>query len=105
MYAIVQLGSFQYKVSEGDTIEAQLMDGKENSNIILNQVLLLDDGSSVKIGQPFLKNVKITAKIVRRHLADKVISFKYRRRKNSSWKKGHRQKLITLNITKIQTEK
>ena len=105
MYAIIQVGSLQYKVSEGDSIDTQLVDGKDGKDITLDKVLLLADGSNVKIGQPYLKDVKVTAKILRHHLADKVISFKFRRRKNSLWKKGHRQKLVTLNITKIAAEK
>ncbi len=105
MYAVVQVDSKQYKISEGDVIDAQLLDNKEGSNITLDKILLLADGSVVKIGQPYLKNVKVTAKVVRHHLANKVISFKYRRRKDSLWKKGHRQKLTSLNITKITVEK
>ena len=105
MYAIVQVGSLQYKVSEGDSIDTQLLEGKDGKDIALDKVLLLADGPNVKIGQPYLKGVKITAKILRHHLADKVISFKFRRRKDSLWKKGHRQKLVTLNITKIAAEK
>ena len=105
MYAIVEVGALQYKISEGDSIDTQLLDGKDGKDITLDKVLLIADGSNVRIGQPYLKGVKVIAKIVRHHLADKVISFKYRRRKNSLWKKGHRQKLVTLNITKIATEK
>ena len=101
MFAIIELGSLQYKVSEGDSIQAQLLDQKEDKSITLDKVLFFDDGKTVKIGQPYLKDVKITAKVIEHTLADKVISFKYLRRKNVSWMKGHRQKLTTLNITKI----
>ena len=105
MFAIVQVGSLQYKISEGDSIETQHFDNKEGANVTLDKVLFFADGPTVKIGQPHVKGVKVTAKVIRHHLADKVISFKYRRRKNSLWKKGHRQKLTTLNIAKIATEK
>ena len=105
MYAIVQLGSLQYKIKEGDTIDAQRLDGKEGKAVTLDKVLLFADGSTVKIGQPYLKDVKITAKIVGPRLADKIISYKYRRRKGFEWKKGHRQKLTVLNITKISSDK
>ena len=101
MFAIVELGSQQFKVSEGDSIEAQLLEGKPDKTINLDKVLFFTDGSAVRIGQPYLKDVKVTATVVDHHLASKVISFKYLRRKNVSWKKGHRQKLTTLNITKI----
>ena len=101
MFAIVQLGSLQYKVSEGDVIESQLLEEKEGESIDLDQVLLFAEDSDVRVGQPFLKDVKVTAEIVRQHLGEKVISYKYRRRKNSAWKKGHRQQLTSLLITKI----
>ena len=105
MYAIVQVGSQQYKVSEGDSIDTQLLDDKEGINITLDKVLLVADGENVKIGQPYLKDAKVTAKVLCHHLADRVISFKFRRRKNSLWKKGHRQKLTTLSIAKISAGK
>ena len=105
MFAIVQVGSQQFRIAEGDSIDTQLFDKKEGSSITLDKILFFSDGSAVKIGQPFLKDVKVTAKVVRHFKADKAISFKYRRRKNSLWKKGHRQQLTTLNITKIAPEK
>lgn len=101
MFAIVEVGAQQYKVSEGESIETHLLDGKPDKTITLDKVLFFTDGSDIKIGQPYLKDIKVTAKVVDHHLADKVISYKYLRRKNVFWKKGHRQKLTTLNITKI----
>lgn len=105
MFAVVQIGSMQYKIAEGDTIDTFLLEDKEGINITLDKVLLLSDGSSVKIGQPYLKGAKVTAKVIRHHLGEKSIAFKYRKRKNSLWKKGHRSQLTTLNITKISAEK
>jgi len=105
MYAIVQLGSLQYKIQEGDTISAQCLDGKEGKSVALDKVLLFAEGQNIKIGQPYLKDVKVTAKIVSQYLDKKRISYRYRRRKDSSRKKGHRQKLTALNITKISTPK
>jgi large subunit ribosomal protein L21 len=102
MYAIVQVGSSQYKVSEGDNIETQLLDKEAGASIHLEEVLLLADGDNLKVGQPYLKDVTVEAKVIRQFLADKVISFKFRRRKDSKWTKGHRQKLTLLNITKIK---
>ncbi len=101
MYAIVQIGSLQYKVTQGDTIDAQLMDEKEGASVTLENVLLFSDGKEVRVGRPYLTDVKVVASVVEHHKDDKVISFKFRRRKNSLWKKGHRQKLTSLNITKI----
>ena len=101
LYAVVQLGSSQYKISEGDTIEADLLEEEKGKNITLDKVLLFADGKDVQVGKPYLKNIKVTAEVVGNRLGEKLISYKFRRRKESAWKKGHRQKLTVLNITKI----
>ena len=101
MYAIVQLGSSQFKISEGDVINVDRLKGDKGKSITFDKVLLFSKGTDVRIGQPFLKDVKVTAKVVK-HLSDKrVISLKYRKRKNSAVRHGHRPKLTELNITKI----
>ncbi len=103
MYAIVQVGSQQYKVAEGDIVSVQKLEDKGPS-VRLEKVLLLEDGATIKVGQPFLDNVKVTAEIVDQAKDEKVVSFKYSKRKNTSWKKGHRQKLTTLKISKIESK-
>lgn len=103
MYAIVQVGSQQYKVSEGDVVSVQKLSSKGPS-VTLEKVLFLEDGATVKIGQPFLTDVKVAATIVAQEKDAKVVAFKYSKRKNTSWKKGHRQKLTTLKISKIEAK-
>lgn len=105
MYAIIQVGSQQFRVQEGDSIQTQRLEEKEGMDVTVDKVLLISDGSTVKIGQPYLKGVKVIANVINHPLDRKVISFKYRRRKSSLWKKGHRQKLTTLNIIKITADK
>jgi len=101
MFAIVQLGSIQYKISEGEVIESQLLKGEKKESVTLDKVLLFTDENDIRVGRPFLNDVTISAEILRQHLGEKIISYKYRRRKTSAWKKGHRQKLTALRITKI----
>ena len=101
MYAIIQLGAKQFKVSEGDSIVANRLPNEIDKSITLDQVLLYSDGQNTRVGQPFVKDVKVTAKVMRHFSADKVIAFKFRRRKDSCTKRAHRQKLTALNITKI----
>ena len=101
MHAIVQVGSSQYKVSEGDTIETDLLDGEKGKSITLDKVLLYTDGKEVQVGQPYLKNIKVTAKVLGNTLGEKLVAFKSRSRTANAWKKGHRAQLTTLNITKI----
>ena|SRR3989338_3826167 len=101
MYAVVQLCSSQYKVSEGDTIEVDLMEAEKGKSVAFDKVLLFADGNDVKIGQPYLKDIKVTAKVIGNVLGEKLMSFKFRKRKESAWRKGHRAQLTALNITKI----
>jgi large subunit ribosomal protein L21 len=101
MYAIVKVGSNQYKVAEGDTISVNRLEDKEGASITLDEVLMIVDGEKVNIGQPFVKNAKITAKVVEHDRGDKTVAFKYRRRTNYKRKKGGRADLTDLNITKI----
>jgi large subunit ribosomal protein L21 len=105
MFAVIQVGSFQFKVAEGDVINVSRVKNQEGKSVTLDKVLMFSKGSDIRIGQPFLKDVKVTAKVEKHLLNDKVIAFKYRRRKQSATKIGHRQKLTTLNITKISTGK
>jgi large subunit ribosomal protein L21 len=101
MYAIVQLGSSQFKVAEGDVIDVHRLKGDAGKSITFDKVLLFSKGSDVRIGQPFLTDVKVTAKVVRHDSGKRVIALKYRRRRNSATKTGTRPKLTALNITKI----
>ena len=104
MYAVIQIGSRQFKVSEGDHISVNRLKNEKDKNITLNEVLMFAKGSDVRIGQPFLKDVKVTAKVVNHFSGEKLIAFKYRRKKSSAMKKGYRQRLSTLNITKISAQ-
>ena len=101
MFAVIMVGAKQYKVSEGDTILTDRFEDKDGKSITLDKVLMFAKGSDIRVGQPYLKDVKVTAKLTGNTLSKKVTSLKYRRRKDSSSKSGHRQKLSSLNITKI----
>jgi len=101
MYAIIQVGSSQYKVSEGDTIATNRLAQEAGKTCTIDEVLLFADGKDIRVGQPHLKDVKVTAQVLDHPRGDKTIAFKYRKRKASQTTRGHRQDLTTLNITKI----
>ena len=101
MFAVVQVGNRQFKVSEGDTIKPNRLDYDKGQSIVLDKVLLYSDGKDVKLGKPYLKDVEIKAEIVDLVRAPKVIAFKYRKRKDSARTHGHRQDLTTVKIAKI----
>ena len=105
MFAVVQIGANQYKVSEGDVVEAGHLDEENGKDITLENVLLYVNGETVKVGQPYLKDVKVTAHVAAQTLGEKVFTFKFRRRKNSARKRGYRKKLTVLNIKKIAAGK
>lgn len=102
MYAVVQVGTHQYRVSEGDVIDAHRIPGEAGQEVVLDRVLMTANGSDIRVGRPFLKDVTVKAKLMRHGLGDKVVAFKFRRRKQSSSRRGHRQKLTSLTITKIE---
>jgi large subunit ribosomal protein L21 len=102
MYAIVEVGAKQYSVKKDDIIEVNKQDVKEGKDIVLDKVLLLSKDKKVEVGQPYLKDVKINAEVLKQISGEKTISFKYRRRKSSHWTKGHREKLTRIKITDIQ---
>jgi len=101
MFAVVEIGNAQYKIQEGDAIEVFRIDAEEDQEVNVDKVLIFADGSNVRIGQPYLKDVKVTAKVVKQVRGEKKIAFKFRRRENYARKVGHRQELTVLTITKI----
>ena len=102
MYAIIEVGAKQYTIKKGDIIEVEKQAVKEGKDITLNKVLLVSKDKKVDVGQPYVKEAKVEAEVLKHIKGEKVISFKYRRRKSSHWKKGHRQQLTRLKIKEIQ---
>ena len=104
MFAILETGSKQYKVEEGDILEVELLDNskisKDNS-IDFDSVLLLKD-DELHIGQPFVKNAWISAKVLEEFRAPKVIVFKKKSKKQYRKTRGHRQYLHRIRIETIR---
>lgn len=105
MYAVIEVGSKQYHVKEKDIIEVERQLNHSAKDFNLGKVLLVKDEKSILIGQPYLKDYKVLAKLIRDFRGRKVISYKYIRREDSRWKKGHRQNLSLVQIVKISPEK
>ncbi|MBU1887981.1 MAG: 50S ribosomal protein L21 [Candidatus Omnitrophica bacterium] len=104
MYAIVETGSKQYKVSKGDVFAAELLDTgtKKTKEVKLDNVLFVSDKKDIKVGAPYIKGASVVCDIVGEKQGPKVISFKYRRRHGSSRrKKGHRQRYSLLKVKEI----
>ena len=101
MYAVVKTGGKQYKVSEGEYLNIEKVDGEVGATLELNEVLLVG-GDVVKIGTPVVPGAKITAQIVAQDKAKKILVFKSRRRKNYRKKNGHRQPFTRVKIAAIE---
>ena len=99
-YAIFQVGGKQYQGIEGKTVSVEKLEGDAGDVVELKEVLLTKDGESVKIGTPFVgKTVK--ASIVKQMKDPKIIVYKWKRRKKSRVKNGHRQPKTILRIESI----
>jgi large subunit ribosomal protein L21 len=101
MYAVIAISGKQFLVQEGDTIDVDRQDIDEGSKLTINDVLLVVNDSDVKVGQPTVAKASVEAEAIRHFRGVKLITFKYRRRKSSHTKKGHRQDLTRLSIKKI----
>lgn len=102
MYAIIETGGKQYKVQKGDVIEVERLDAAPGKEVKFDNVLLYLKGKSVEIGNPYVKDVRVICEAVGHLRGDKVFAFKYRRRKNSRKKIGHRQELTRLKVKDIE---
>ena len=103
MYAVIETGGKQHKVEEGQTLLIDLISDNKKK-ITFDNVLLYSDDKTVEIGQPYLSNVKVTAKIVEEVKGTKISILRFRRRKHSMRKQGHRAKYTKIEIDKIKLE-
>jgi large subunit ribosomal protein L21 len=101
MFSIVEQDGFQFKVSQGDTIRVPRIDAEKGSEISLQKVLMVGDGTTVKIGTPVVSGATVTAKVIDHIKGDKVLIMKKKRRKTYKKKTGHRQLHTTLQIMSI----
>ncbi|TYO96612.1 LSU ribosomal protein L21P [Geothermobacter ehrlichii] len=101
MYAVIKTGGKQYKVSEGDLLKVEKLEGAVGDTIELSEVLMVG-GEEVKIGTPLLPGAKVKAQIVEQGKGKKILVFKSKRRKNYRKKYGHRQPITRLKITGIE---
>ncbi|OGV65181.1 MAG: 50S ribosomal protein L21 [Lentisphaerae bacterium RIFOXYA12_FULL_48_11] len=100
-YAVVETGSKQYRVKAGDVLNVELLNVEPGNKIDLAPVLAVSDGTALKIGTPDIKQVKVTATVIKHFRGEKVFSFRTKRRKNYQRKVGHRQEITALKIESI----
>ena len=103
MFAVIESGGKQLKVTEGDNLQVELLTGEEGSKVEFNKVLMISDGKKSKVGSPFLEKAKVIGKVVRHGKSDKIKVFKMKRRKGYRRTQGHRQSVTEVLIEKINS--
>jgi large subunit ribosomal protein L21 len=102
MYAIVQTGSKQYRVTAGDKLEIERLDVEAGQAVTFDRVLLVNSDGNVAVGAPTLPNAAVIADVVEHKRGPKLIAFKMRRREGYHRKVGHRQELTVVKIKEIK---
>jgi len=96
--AIIKTGGKQYKVLPGQKLKIEKIEGKEGEKVSFDEVLLMVEKDKTQIGQPFIKEAKVNAKILKQDRADKITIFKYKAKKRYHVKRGHRQPFSLVEI-------
>ena len=101
MFAVFQSGGKQHRVSEGDVVKVELLEGEPGAEVTFDRVLMVADGDSVNVGTPYVSDGKVTAEVVRVDRGKKVRIIKFKRRKDYLKRQGHRQWFTEVKITGI----
>ena len=105
MYAVVETGGKQYKVAKNDIILVEKLKSKTGGEVKLAHVLMAKDGNSIHVVNPYLKGAHVVCESLGQVKCDKVIAFKYKKRKSEKKKIGHRQALTKLKVKEIEVAK
>ncbi len=101
MYAVIETGGKQYRVSEGDVIRVEKLPAEEGSNVEFDKVLAVGEGAGLKVGAPYVSGGKVTAVVQGEVKGEKLKIVKFRRRKHYEKVTGHRQHYTEIKITGI----
>ena len=101
MYAVIKTGGKQYKVAKGDSVFVEKLEVKPGEEVTFDEVILLNDGKSTKIGTPLVEGAKVVAKVEKQGKEKKVVTFKYKPKKHQHTKQGHRQPYTKVVIDAI----
>ncbi len=101
MYAIIQTGGKQYRVAQGDLVEVEKLPFEAGKEVRFDQVLFIG-GDAPRIGTPFIPKAEVVGEVVSQFRGEKLIVYKYKRRKGYDKKQGHRQDLTKVKITEIR---
>lgn len=102
MYAIIVAGGKQYKVAEGDTIYIEKLEAADGETVSFDNVLAVEKDGAMTVGAPYVEGAKVSGKVVKTGKGKKIMVFKYRPKKGSASRKGHRQPYTAVQIEKIE---
>src|ERR1700731_506160 len=102
MYAIVETGGKQFRVSDGDVIRADLIETEVGSSVTFDRVVLAANGDDVTIGTPVMNGASVTGTVLRQAKDKKILVFKYKPKKRVRKLNGHRQRYAEVRIDKIE---
>jgi large subunit ribosomal protein L21 len=101
MYAVIKSGGKQYRVAPGQKLKVEQLAAEVGAEVVLDQVLMVGDGDTIRLGQPVVAGATVKATVVAHGRGDKVTIFKMRRRKHYQRHQGHRQNYTELQIESI----
>jgi len=101
MYAVIQTGGKQYRVTPGELVKVEKLQGEAGDAVTFEKVLLTSDGETINIGNPYLSDAKVQGRIERQGRDRKILVFKYKRRKGYRKKQGHRQSFTLIKVDDI----
>lgn len=101
MYAVIKTGGKQYRVTNGETLKIETLKADVGSTVAFEEVLLVGEGDSIKVGAPMLDGGSVKAEVLAHGRGDKIRIVKHRRRKHYHKEMGHRQNFTQVKITDI----
>lgn len=101
MYAVIKTGGKQYRVANGETLKIETLVADVGSTVSFDEVLMVGEGESVKIGAPLVSGGSVKAEVLAHGRGDKIRIIKHRRRKHYHKEQGHRQNFTQVKITEI----
>ena len=101
-YAVIRTGGKQYRVTPGDVIRIEKLDGESGAEVAFTEVLMTADGDTIRVGTPLVSGARVTAQVIEQGKAKKVLVFKKKRRKNYRRHRGHRQLFTAVRVTAIE---
>ncbi|MFH2120227.1 MAG: 50S ribosomal protein L21 [Pseudomonadota bacterium] len=101
MYAVIKTGGKQHRVTEGDVIAIEKINGDRGETVVFDQVLMVEKEGDIRVGRPVVEGAKVVGEILAQTKGDKLTVYKTKKRKGYHKKTGHRQQLTSMKIREI----